>query len=91
MTPVIAEERPNSPDASALIDELESPLASLYPSESRHGYSVDKLLREGVAFFVVREDGSPAGCGGVQIYGADYGELSACTSVPDFGGGASGS
>jgi len=47
----------------------------LYPSESRHGYNVEKLLREGVAFFVVRDDGVPAGCGGVQLYGTDYGEL----------------
>jgi len=86
VTTVIAEERPNSPDASALIDELESHLASLYPSESRHGYSVDKLLREGVAFFVVREDGSPAGCGGVQIYGADYGELKRMYVRPRFRG-----
>ena len=86
MTPVIAEERPNSPDASALIDELESHLASLYPSESRHGYSVDKLLREGVAFFVVREHGAPAGCGGVQICGIEYGELKRMYVRPRFRG-----
>jgi putative acetyltransferase len=73
--PSIIEERPDSPAASALIDELESHLASLYPSESRHGYSVDKLLREGVAFFVVRDEGAAAGCGGIQLHGTDYGEL----------------
>jgi len=86
VTPVIAEECPNSPDASALIDDLESHLASLYPSESRHGYSVDKLLREGVAFFVVREHGAPAGCGGVQICGTEYGELKRMYVRPRFRG-----
>ena len=42
--PVIETERPDTPDARALITELESLLASLYPSESRHGYSIGKLL-----------------------------------------------
>ena len=86
MTPVIAEERPDSPAAQTLIDELESHLVSLYPNESRHGYSVDKLLREGVAFFIVREDGVPAGCGGVQLYGTDYGELKRMYVRPQFRG-----
>ena len=84
--PVIVEERPDSNDASALIEELESHLASLYPSESRHGYSVDKLLGEGVAFFVVREDGVVAGCGGVQLYGTEYGELKRMYVRPEFRG-----
>ena len=82
----IVEERPDSPDAQTLIEELESHLASLYPSESRHGYSVDKLLREGVAFFIVREDGVPVGCGGVQLYGTDYGELKRMYVRPQFRG-----
>jgi putative acetyltransferase len=86
VTPQIVEERPDSPDASALIDELENHLASLYPRESRHGYSVEKLLREEVAFFVVREDGLPAGCGGVQLYGTEYGELKRMYVRPRFRG-----
>ena len=72
---VISHERPHTPDAQALIAKLESSLVALYPNESRHGYSVEKLLREEVAFFVVREDGVPAGCGGVQLFGTEYGEL----------------
>ena len=83
---IIGEERPDSTDASALIEELESHLASLYPKESRHGYSVEKLLREGVAFFVVREDGAPAGCGGVQMFGTEYGELKRMYIRPAFRG-----
>jgi putative acetyltransferase len=83
---VIAAERPDTPDALALIDELESYLVPLYPSESRHGYSVEKLLREGVAFFVVREDGVAAGCGGVQLFGTGYGELKRMYVRPKFRG-----
>jgi putative acetyltransferase len=86
VTPSIVEERPDSPDASALIDELESHLASLYPRESRHGYSVEKLLHEGVAFFVVRESGAAAGCGGIQLYGTEYGELKRMYVRPRFRG-----
>jgi ribosomal protein S18 acetylase RimI-like enzyme len=71
----IVEERPDSPDAMQLIAELETHLAPFYPAESRHGYSVDKLLREGVAFFVTRYDDLPAGCGGVQLFGHQYAEV----------------
>jgi putative acetyltransferase len=49
MSAVITPERPDTPDAVALIDELETHLASLYPAESRHGFSIEKLLRRGQA------------------------------------------
>jgi len=75
MATTIAPERPDTPDAIALITELEGELDPLYPSESRHGYSIEKLLAQGVAFFVVREDGVPVGCGGIQLYGTEYAEL----------------
>jgi ribosomal protein S18 acetylase RimI-like enzyme len=73
-------------DAAALIGELEAHLASFYPAESRHGYSVEKLLREGVAFYVARLAGEAAGCGSVQIYEADYGELKRMYVRPRFRG-----
>ena len=69
-----------------LITELEAELAQHYPVESRHGYSVEKLLREGVAFFVARVDATPAGCGGVQIFGNEYGELKRMYVRPAFRG-----
>jgi putative acetyltransferase len=81
----IAAERPDAPDAVALIEELEAHLSPQYPSESRHGYSVDKLVREGVAFFVARVGGKPAGCGGIQLY-PDYGELKRMYVRPAFRG-----
>ena len=75
MAIVITPERPDSIDAALLIAELEEHLAPLYPEQSRHGYSVEKLIEQAVAFFVLRNNGAPAGCGGIQLFGAAYGEL----------------
>ena len=80
----ITAERPDTEEARALILELESHLAGLYPAVSRHGYSVDKLISEGVAFFLLRDDGIPAGCGGVQLFGTEYGELKRMYIRPSF-------
>ena len=72
----ITEERPDSPDALALLSELDAALwLHPYPQESRHAFTVDKLLRDGVAFFVARMDGEPAACGGLKLFGSDYGEV----------------
>jgi len=86
MSPIITPERPDSPDAIALIDALEAHLDPLYPAASRHGYSVQKLLAQGVAFFVLRDNGTPAGCGGIQLFGTDYGELKRMYVRPQFRG-----
>ena len=86
MAVVISEERPDTADAAGLIAELDSILEPLYRQESRHGYSVEKLLREGVAFFVVRVDGAPAGCGGVKVVGDEYGEIKRMYVRPTFRG-----
>ena len=72
----IVEESPNSADAVQLITELDEYLMSHpYTPESRHAFSVDKLVREGVAFFVARYDGAAAGCAGLKMFGSDYGEV----------------
>jgi putative acetyltransferase len=86
MSAVITLERPDTPDAMALIEELETHLASLYPAESRHGFSVEKLLREEVAFFLLRAGGTPAACGGIKLFGTDYGELKRMYVRPRFRG-----
>ena len=86
MSVVITPERPDSPDAVALITELEGHLASVYPVESRHGFSVDKMIAEGVAFFVLRADSTPAGCGGIQLIGTEYGEIKRMYVRPQFRG-----
>ena len=86
MLSVVIAERPDTADAMLLIDELEAYLAPQYPAESRHGYSVEKLIRQQVAFFVMRQDGVPAGCGGVQLFGTDYGEVKRMYVRPQFRG-----
>ena len=82
----IVEERPDTVDAAQLITELEAHLTPLYPVESCHGFSIDKLLREGVAFFVTRCDGLAAGCGGIKLYGLEYAEVKRMYVRPQFRG-----
>jgi GNAT superfamily N-acetyltransferase len=86
MSPVITPERPDSADAIALVTELEAHLEPLYPATSRHGYSVEKLIAQAVAFFVLRDNGILAGCGGVQLFGTAYGELKRMYVRPRFRG-----
>jgi putative acetyltransferase len=86
MSAIITPERPDSADAIALITELEAHLEPLYPRESRHGYSVEKLIEQAVAFFVLRDDDVPAGCGGIQLFGTAYGELKRMYVRPSFRG-----
>lgn len=86
MNITIAIERPDTVDAIQLIAELDTALAAFYPIESRHGYSVEKLIRQDVAFFVIRVDGIPAGCGGIQLFAKDYGELKRMYVRPEFRG-----
>lgn len=87
MSVVITEERPDSADAIQLIDELQTLLSrEMYPDESRHGYSVEKLLREGVTFFVIRHNEVPAGCGGIKLFGMEYGEVKRMYVRPKYRG-----
>ncbi|HKF85631.1 MAG TPA: GNAT family N-acetyltransferase [Candidatus Limnocylindrales bacterium] len=79
MAVTIARERPDDPDARVLVEELETHLASRYPDESRHGFSVQRLVDLDVHFFVLRVDGEPVGCGGILFVTDEddqpYGEL----------------
>jgi putative acetyltransferase len=86
MPTLISTERPDSVDATALITELDEYLVPLAPQESRHGFSVDKLLQEDVAFFVMRHDSFPAGCGGVKFFDMEYGEIKRMYVRPQFRG-----
>ena len=45
MATIIVAQRPASVEAMQLIAALETHLDPLYPKESRHGFSVEKLLR----------------------------------------------
>jgi len=78
--------RPDSSEAMELLAELDMALHEYpYPPESRHAFSVEKLIREGVAFFLASCDGQLAACGGVKLF-ADYGEVKRMFVRPGFRG-----
>lgn len=83
---IITQERPDTLDARTLIEELEDHLASLYPIEARYGLSVARLLEENVAFFILRYDDLPVGCGGVKCFGKAYAELKRMYVRPSYQG-----
>jgi len=85
MTASISAERPDSADAISLIEELEAQLVPFYPAASRHGLNVEQLLVQNVAFFVLRAEGVPAGCGGIKLE-ESYGELKRMYVRPQFRG-----
>lgn len=83
----IVEASPDSPEAFALINELDEYLNGLpYPDRSRHAYSINKLLREGVAFFVAHYEGNPAACGGIKLFDGEYGEVKRMYVRPTYRG-----
>lgn len=86
MAVTIALERADSADARALVEELDAYLIPMYPLEAHYGYDVDKLLREDVAFFVIRDEGVAVGCGGVQLFGTEYGEVKRMYVRPAYRG-----
>ena len=86
MSAIITAERPDTADAVSLIEELEAHLNPIYPRQSRHGLSVERLLAEAVAFFLLRSDGAPAACGGVKLVGAEYGEIKRMYVRPQYRG-----
>ena len=81
----IGRERPDSAEAVMLITELEQYLDPLYPKWNQFGLSPAQLVREGVAFFILRVDGMPAGCGGLKRY-EGYGELKRMYVRPEYRG-----
>lgn len=82
----ITAERPDHADARILIEELSNYLEPLSPPESRHGYTIEKLLARNVDFFVLWVDGLPAACGGIEFFGQDYGEIKRMYVRPQFRG-----
>jgi GNAT superfamily N-acetyltransferase len=79
----ILHEKPDSADCAELINELQNYLAGLYPPASQHGFSIQRLIDEQVAFFLLRYDEVPAGCGGIKIY-SGYGEVKRVYVRPHF-------
>jgi len=87
MSIVITEVAADSANAVQLIGELDAHLwTHPYPPQSRHAFSVDKLLREGVVFFITHYEGQLAGCGGIKMFGEEYGEVKRMWVRPVFRG-----
>jgi putative acetyltransferase len=86
MSAIIKLERPGSADAVALITKLEAELDPLYPPASQYGFNVEQLIANAVAFFVLRENDTPAGCCGLQLFGTAYGELKRLYVLPQWRG-----
>ena len=87
MSITITQVAADSADAVKLIGELDEHLmAHPYPPQSRHAFSVEKLLREQVVFFLTRYEGELAGCGGIKIFDGDYGEVKRMFVRPEFRG-----
>lgn len=87
MSITIAEVRPDSADAAQLINELDAYLNVLpYPQHSRHAFNIGKLLREDVTFFVTHYANEPAACGGLKLFGTEYGEVKRMYVRPVFRG-----
>ena len=86
MALLIAAERPDTVDAQILIAELDGYLTPMYPSESRHGFSVEKLVREQVAFYVMRYNEALVGCGGLKTFPGEYAEVKRMYVRPQYRG-----
>jgi putative acetyltransferase len=63
-----------TPEAVALITELDAVLGAVYPPEQRHGYSIEQVFERHVRFFVARLGGEAVGCGAVALF-EDYAEV----------------
>lgn len=71
----VAIERPDQPEAVALVDALDAYQKPLYPAESHHGIDIAALLQPNVVFALARtEGGDAAGCGAFVAHG-EWAEL----------------
>ena len=86
MTVTTALERPDSPDGRAMIDELERYFNSVYGEYDGYGASPEQMIADNVAFIVLREDGEAVACGGIKLYGTEYGELKRIFVRPGYRG-----
>ena len=71
----IRQERPDQPDAIALIEALDAYANALYPPESNHLLDVAALCDPAVTFLVVRDGNAAVGCGAVLRDPRGWGEV----------------
>jgi putative acetyltransferase len=76
-------ERPDHPDVSVLLAELDRYLASLYPPEANHILDLEALKAPDVDFLVATCGGRMVGCGATRrATGADWGEVKRMFVLP---------
>ena len=71
----IARETPDQPEVGALLAKADARSQALYPAESRNGLALPELLAAEIRFFVARQDGVAAGCGGYMLLPGNGAEL----------------
>lgn len=82
----VAIERPDLPEAVALVDALDAYQQPLYPAESHHGIDIAALLQPDVVFVLARTaQGQAAGCGALVAHG-DWAELKRMYVLPALRG-----
>jgi putative acetyltransferase len=57
-----------TPEARALIAELDQLLGALYDPEQRHGLSIEQVFQPNVRFFVARLGDQAVGCGAIALF-----------------------
>jgi putative acetyltransferase len=57
-----------------LVHELNQELGALYTLEQCHGLALDAIFQPHIRFFMARQNGRVAGCGGVALF-ADFAEV----------------
>lgn len=63
-----------TPEAAALIAELDEVLGAIYEPHQRHGLSLDQVFQPNVHFFIARLGGEAVSCGAVAMFDG-YGEV----------------
>ena len=83
-------ERPDQPEITALLSELDRYLGSLYPPEANHLLDVQALLAPELSFLVARRDGRAVGTaacrrmpGEPETGGERYGEIKRMYVMPE--------
>ena len=86
---VVAPADPDSPDAGALIGELDTALASITGDSGASSFDPQDLCGPRAVFMLARAvDGRPVGCGALRPLDGDAAELKRMYARPGSGAGA---
>ena len=77
---------PSRPEVTALLQQLDDFLTSLYEPEHNHLMPVTALLEPRVTFITARCGDRPVGCGAIVDHNGDYAEVKRMFVVPEFRG-----